>query len=184
MARSPQFQLSKDMNLGPHTALVEEILATIERGEILSPRASSFEPDALVVHDLPEAKRYAWSRPIAGAESSTWTDLREDEVAPFHAAPYDHPELKPAYDATDGLLPNLLGLLRGKLPSSYSELLDDIAADLQHCAMNRGLYGLVPNSFWERIWRVYAAGAWPCGWAGEYPEGRIVIYQPPPNPAA
>lgn len=174
------------MNFGSHTPLVEEILATIERGEILSPRVSVSESEsgALVVHDLFEAKRYAWSRPIAGDESSTWNDLREDEVAPFHATPYDHPESKPAYDAIDGLLPRLLTLLRAKMPAIYGELLDDVAADLQHCAMNRALYGLVPNSFWERIWRVYASGAWPCGWEGEYPQGRMVIYQPPLGGAA
>jgi hypothetical protein len=166
------------MNFGPHTALVEEILAAIERGEILSAPAPVSEPAALVVRDLDEAKRYAWSRPIAGDESSTWNDLREDEVAPFHAMPYDHPEAKPAYDATDGLLPHLVTLLRAKLPASYSDLLDDVAADLQHCAMNRALQGLVPDSFWERVWRLYAVGVWPCGWEGEYPAGRVVIFQP------
>jgi hypothetical protein len=100
------------MNFGPHSALVEEILASIDRGEILSAHVSVSEPDTLVVHDLNEAKRYAWSRPIADDESSTWNDLREDEVAPFHAMPYEHPESKPAYDATDGLLPQLLALPR------------------------------------------------------------------------
>jgi hypothetical protein len=166
------------MNFGTHSTLVEEILSTIEHGEILSGHGPVSEPGALVIHDFDEAKRYAWSRPIAGDESSTWNDLREDEVAPFHAMPHEHPESKTAYDATDGLLPRLLALLGAKLSIVYGELLDDVAADLQHCAMYRALHGLVPDSFWERIWRMYSTGAWPCGWEGDYPTGRIVIFQP------
>jgi hypothetical protein len=164
------------MAFGIHTSLVEEILTAIANGDILSPHAPIADPLALVIADLDEAKRYAWSRPIAGDDISTWNDLREDEVAPFHALPYERPDLKPAYDSTDTLLEPLSKLLREKLPANYAELRDDVAADLQHCAMNRALHGLLPDSFWERMWQIYRRGGWPCGWEGEYPQGRLVVF--------
>jgi hypothetical protein len=112
------------MELATHTALVEEILAAVERGDVMNPRAPVSDANALVIDDFDEAKRE-------------------------------------------------------KLPPAYADAREDIAADLQHCAMNRALHGLVPDSFWERVWEIYRQGAWPCGWEGEYPQGRIVIFQPP-----
>ncbi|PFI73957.1 hypothetical protein COK13_29330 [Bacillus cereus] len=45
------------------------------------------------------------------------------------------------------------------------------------CALNRLVNGKVDN-FYERIFEVYKLGVWPCGWEGEYPEGRIIVYSP------
>jgi hypothetical protein len=169
------------MDYGPHTALVEEVIAFIAQGGVLRPTAPADEANALVLDNLETAKEYAWSRQIADDESPTWNDLREDQAAPFHAVPYAHPELKPAYDAAEGLLEQFLALLREKLPREYAHLIDDVAGDLANCARNRALNGLVEDSFWERVWRIYRQGAWPCGWEGDYPAGRIVIYQPAPK---
>jgi hypothetical protein len=163
------------MDYGPYSALVEEVIAAIPSGGILRPIVNVDAPNALVLTDLEEATRYAWSRSIGG---HTWTSLREVQTAPFHAEPYKHPERKPAYDAVDGQLEPLFEVMFEKLPREYRRLFDDIAGDLEHCALNRALHGLVPDSFWERVWQVYRQGAWPCGWDGEYPAGRMVIYQP------
>jgi hypothetical protein len=167
---------------GPHNALVEDVIAAVEQGRVFRPSHPVDAPGALVIDAIADAKEYAWSRPIAGDESSTWNDLREDEVAPFHAVPYDHPERRPAYEAVEARLEWFFDVLRAKLPAPYADLIDDVAADLRHCALNRALHGLVPDSFWERVWQVYRQGAWPCGWDGEYPAGRMVIFQPPLAP--
>ena len=166
------------MEYGPQGALVEEVIAFVSRGEVFSPTASVVAPGALVITDLEEAKEYAWYRPIGDDEGPNWTSLREEEIAPFHAVPYERPELKPAYDAVRALTNPFHEQIRPKLPP---QLIDDVAGDLKHCAMNRALHGLVPDSFWERVWQVYRQGAWPCGWEGDYPAGRMVIYQPPPT---
>jgi hypothetical protein len=137
------------MDYGPHTALVEMVIDSITRSRILRPTAPVDARGGLVVADLETAKDYAWSRQIAGDESATWNDLREDQAAPLHAAPYERPELKLAYDSTNELLGRFLDLLREKLPAEYVHLIDDIAGDLVHCARNRALYGMVEESFWE-----------------------------------
>jgi hypothetical protein len=31
---------------------------------------------------------------------------------------------------------------------------------------------------YENIYKTYAAGAWPCGWVGKYPDGHILVYWP------
>jgi hypothetical protein len=28
------------------------------------------------------------------------------------------------------------------------------------------------------IYKAYSAGAWPCGWSGNYPEGHLIVYWP------
>ena len=167
------------MSYGPNSALVEEVVAFLEHGGILRPTARVVLPGAHITDDLDEAKTYAWQRQIAGDESPTWTDLREDQAGPFHAVPYEHPERRPAYEATRAQIEPFFKLLRQNLPDSYVDLIDDLAGDLMNCATNRALHGLVEDSFWEQVWRVYRQGAWPCGWEGDHPDGRLVIYQPP-----
>ena len=32
------------------------------------------------------------------------------------------------------------------------------------------------NQFINNLLQVYLAGGWPCGWEGEYPKGRLVVF--------
>lgn len=49
--------------------------------------------------------------------------------------------------------------------------------DLWYCAENRAFNGPTDN-FWERLFRLYCLGQWPCGWRGVYPSpGKFVAYR-------
>jgi hypothetical protein len=49
--------------------------------------------------------------------------------------------------------------------------------DLRYCAENRAFNGLTDN-FWERLFRLYRLGVWPCGWRGVFPgPGKFVAYR-------
>ena len=45
------------------------------------------------------------------------------------------------------------------------------------CAPNRLVNGKVDN-FYEKVFKVYKMGGWPCGWKGEYMEGKMIVYLP------
>ena len=53
-------------------------------------------------------------------------------------------------------------------------LLDSIFGDFSKIIFND--YLKLNNVFFENILQVYLAGGWPCGWEGEYPEGRLVVF--------
>lgn len=65
----------------------------------------------------------------------------------------------------------------GDFVLQYIDIFEEIIGDLHMCALNRLVNGKVDN-FYERIFEVYKLGGWPCGWEGEYPEGRVIVYSP------
>jgi hypothetical protein len=64
--------------------------------------------------------------------------------------------------------------------SCGDHLANNVVSELWYCAENRAFNGLVDN-FWERIFRLYKQGIWPCGWRGVYPQpGKFVAYRRAP----
>lgn len=56
-------------------------------------------------------------------------------------------------------------------------LANNIATELFYCAENRAFNGPTDN-FWERMFRLYQQGVWPCGWRGVFPHpGKFVAYR-------
>ncbi|MGY0694933.1 hypothetical protein ACW2QC_19560 [Virgibacillus sp. FSP13] len=45
------------------------------------------------------------------------------------------------------------------------------------CALNRLVNGKTDN-FYERVFKVYKEGGWPCGWKGTYPNGEMIAFVP------
>ncbi|HEB2439422.1 hypothetical protein BTTOUR_21525 [Bacillus thuringiensis serovar toumanoffi] len=58
-----------------------------------------------------------------------------------------------------------------------TKLVEEVERDLEMCALNRLVNGKVDN-FYEKVFKVYKMGGWPCGWKGEYMEGKMIIYLP------
>lgn len=58
----------------------------------------------------------------------------------------------------------------------YSIFYNDVVADLTNCAINRAINGK-SSSFVEELFEIYQLGAFPCGWDGDYPEGKIVAFK-------
>jgi hypothetical protein len=57
------------------------------------------------------------------------------------------------------------------------QLANNILSELMWCAENRAFNGPTDN-FWERLFRLYRTGFWPCGWQGVFPRpGKFVTYR-------
>ena len=162
------------MSFGEHTGLVEEVIAFAKGDGLLGrgdPAAGSWE----VIRSLDEAKRLAWETPI-GDQEFLWTDLREQQMAEVRGATYGKSGFSAVKDALSGNLRTLTQLVERRLDEQHEDLVDDVVGDLNNCAFNRAANGA--NGFYEQLFAAYRAGGWPCGWAGTFPSGRLVVYFP------
>lgn len=166
------------MNYGPHTDLVQEIIDFAEGVGVLQP-VRPIEGERLhIIQDFGEAKEYAYHRYITDQEdAANWTDLREWQVGHVLGATYANTNLVPVRDSVRGLTDRLFRATNANLPAVYLEVVDDVAADLENCALGIAVYG-PGESFFDLLWSVYRQGGWPCGWEGNYPEGRLVVFEP------
>jgi hypothetical protein len=123
----------------------------------------------------------------------TWQDLTENLVAEliWTAAYWERPDRKAIGDPLfqvfhdSPLERQLAGRLRESLPwveplegwgHCGEQVAHNAVTDLWYCAENRAFNGSTDN-FWERLFRLYRQGVWPCGWRGVYPgPGKFVAY--------
>ena len=66
---------------------------------------------------------------------------------------------------------NSLHLEEGLKDSLFS----DIDADLFNCYLNNKYKKNYP--IWNMIEDAYFNGFWPCGWEGNYPDGKLVVFK-------
>ena len=60
------------------------------------------------------------------------------------------------------------------LSNECKEIWDDVYSDLINCIKARAIVGK-GNFFFEKIIEVYLSGGWPCGWEGNFPNGRMKV---------
>jgi hypothetical protein len=124
----------------------------------------------------------------------TWQDLTKNLVAEliWTAAYWERPDRKtihdPLFQAFHGspLERQMAARFRDILPQAEplpgwghcgEQVAHNAVTDLWYCAENRAFNGSTDN-FWERLFRLYRQGVWPCGWRGVYPEpGKFVAYR-------
>lgn len=150
-----------DASFGPHSARVEALLDWIHGGELLrfgTPPAGPFVP----VADFAEARR--------APGRSDWTELRENAETALHIGRSLNTPAWSAFKANiDGLLDMIADAVAVALPEEYSDILDDVIADLNACARCLAVYGRL-DPFHDRLWMAYSCGGWPCGCSGEASE--------------
>jgi hypothetical protein len=164
------------MKYGPHTQLVDEVVALAEAGPMRLRRPL---PTTMVgISDFDEAKRLAWED-VYGVDEFTWTDIRELKCSEVHEVGY-RTDWYCRLEQGDELLSFgevLRGHVERRLPPRFDAVFDDVEADLANIARARMLFGQ-GNAFWELLLAAYSAGGWPCGWAPQYPDGHLIVYVP------
>jgi hypothetical protein len=124
----------------------------------------------------------------------TWEDLTSNLVAEliWTGEYWERPDRKAISDPLSRrfhgspLQHQLTERLRGLLPETEplpgwghcaEQVAHNAVTDLWYCAENRAFNGPTDN-FWERLFRLYRRGLWPCGWRGVYPgPGKFVAYR-------
>lgn len=159
-------------------AFVQEILDFAKHGPLLRPASPIEDRRFRVVQDFADAQEYAYHRTITDDEdAANWLDLREDQASQVLGPTYSNPALAAVLNQGTELLQPLAATL-ARLPTPYLEIVNDVEGDLRNCALSRAVLG--PDAhFFDLLWDAYRQGGWPCGWEGEYPEGDLIVYEPP-----
>ncbi|HEX5753926.1 MAG TPA: hypothetical protein VFZ09_47520 [Archangium sp.] len=170
------------MAIERNLVLAGEVLEFVTKGGLLSFSGKLDGEKVMVVSRLEDALQYAKSQDLP-EDVSIWAALRshqfseyQDVTSSLPPAEYGalHKELDVLEDrivqaAWDSLL------ARDDLQES-TELAEDIGPDLAHVAAARFLGGGKLSPFLEELFSLYRAGGWPCGYKGEYPHGKFIVY--------
>ena len=61
-----------------------------------------------------------------------------------------------------------------ELDMQIPTLIDCLIDDFLYIVFND--YSNMEHQFFNNLLQVYLVGGWPCGWEGEYPKGRLVVF--------
>jgi len=183
--------MDKDSELttyGKHHDLVMEIIEFARNGDLLNGIGPPAGYAVHVTHDFFFAKDLPYYIPPEFEEDESyliWKDIIENEEAKFFCVrERDMPHFRDEYRDNVMDLANLLPeIIRPRLQQRYGTGGFDIHAAIGYAlasvAHHRAVFGLRPDSFFERLFDLYKSGGYPCGWDGIYPEGRFIVYYPP-----
>lgn len=153
--------------------LVDEVVEFSKKFSVSSNLNASIRISA--ISDIDEAMHLAFDE-VYGEEEYSWKDIRELEMSQVWDVYYTLSE-----DVRPVNLEELLELISENVRNSlnkYDEFYEEIVADLNNCAISRAVNGKDETNFFEKLFEIYKAGGLPCGWQGEYPDGKIVAYLP------
>ena len=160
------------MRLGTHGILVNEVVDLFQ-----GVAQSKVFPNASI-HDITsidEATRAAWED-LHGEDEMTWSDIRSFEMRAVWSAVYASKEFKEIEselkELIDKLSKDLVTRFRGSKVEAIGE---DVIQDMQNAVYARAVFG-ASNSFFEAMIQAYKDGAWPCGWEGDFPDGRLLTF--------
>jgi len=161
------------LQYGAHTELVQEVIDLLSGRDLLSAVGGEEEgPDVFITNDLTLARNTNCDM--------AWFDLKENSIADWiwtsewHGRQERHTLQAQVYQPfsewrlrkhVGDHLREMLAKMdpQADLKEAASEIAETALADLGYCAENRAFNGLTDN-FWEKLFRVYRKGLWPCGW--------------------
>lgn len=163
------------MKFGKNTQLVEEAI-TLFKNLKFSESPSLDSTKFLVVDKFEDALNLAWEKTY-GPNELTWPDIKSEKMSEVWDAAYQLPD----FNKFDGVLSqefdSMSRVIDELLFGSISEALDEIVADFQGCLYSRFVFAR-GNEFYESLFEAYSSRVWPCGWHGDYPAGKVVVYVP------
>jgi hypothetical protein len=166
---------------GPNTAEVQDVVDFVRYGGVLR---EPFRPklirdfDTRIVFSLECLQHYRGGQlPENWCTIEEWFDVKQIDMETYHEAcrtlPGDwNTVLARIGDASYIIQEWLSEQLCNILPE---EEIEQIADDFEMIMKCRAVFGH-NNHFDEKLFRVYQAFGYPCGWVGEYPQGQLVVF--------
>ena len=129
----------------------------------------AFEPinneDWHIVSDATEMEKYLYSQTEV---ETCWLDLRENCSLIFKLT---DEKFRDYWDK------EIVPVIQSRLEEvGYADYLNDIEADLLNCYLN--IKHIQKYPLWNAVFKAYKKGVFPCGWLGDYPEGKLVVFHP------
>lgn len=104
-----------------------------------------------------------------------WSDIKSNvfsEISKYIYRLYNYKEI----DEFVGQL-KLTGINTISIDKEAKKVFDEIYSDLTLCMRSR-IITRGESQFFEDILNIYSLGGWPCGWEGNYPLGKFIVYFP------
>ncbi|KEZ53660.1 hypothetical protein [Metabacillus indicus] len=156
------------MNYGVFNNLVEEVIQFSKNFQI--ELTNNIYNKIVFIDDIKKAEHLAYDE-VFGEDEYNWKDIRELEMSEVWGIYYVMPENEKPKELVEVIADNVR-----KSSFKYNMFYNDVVADLTNCAINRAINGK-RSSFFEELFEIYQLGAFPCGWNGDYPEGKIIAFK-------
>ncbi|KFA88426.1 hypothetical protein [Archangium violaceum] len=170
------------MNIERNLGLAQEVLEFVSRGGLLSFSGELDGGKVMVVSRLEDALQYAKSQELP-EDVSIWADLKAHQFSEYQDVTSSLPpaEYSALHKELDVLEDRIVQAAWDSLVArddlqEREELAEDIAPTLAHVAAARFLGGGRLSPFLEELFSLYRSGGWPCGYKGEYPHGKFIVY--------
>jgi hypothetical protein len=169
-----------EMKYGKNSDKVQEVIDLACSGRILNITPAVTDTSVIIENDFNRAKYKARTQDIEEGEDEdklTWEDIRSKEMSLVYGKMYKLSDFSAVKKELAELPTAFFKCLCRTLPEQYDEIENEIIGDLCACAKARAV-DEAGSPFFERLLNIYQSGAWPCGWEGRYPEGKLIVYTP------
>jgi hypothetical protein len=165
---------------GKFTKEVEEVLAFANSDKLLSGGKLHEGIDGIVIRDvkeIPTDEDYEKHND----DRMLWRDILDNEAAVFCGIESETARGEYSYDRAflSNLVLQLTDTYREAFPKRYKKRYLDqdipgVLVNIVHCRIVMGK----DNKFYETLFKVFQSGGYPCGWQGNYPQGKLIAYYP------
>lgn len=156
--------------------ILNETRELISRIELFIPQNEN-NNNFKIINDFEQAYIY-------GLGDESWTDFREDRVANLKGEIYKYNNYreisKAIFNSKICNIRDIYPKFNNRYLEQLEEIRNEMEADLSFCLTSRLIMGK-NNYFFEKIFKAYLTGGWPCGWEGDFPEGKLIVYYPKSN---
>jgi len=163
------------MKYGQNANLVQEVIEFILYNKLFGSK-NYLPQDITIIDDYERAKELAFSQDLKLVDV-IWQDVKSNESASLFSSVYEKENLKETDNDLSEIFESSDNYNEDFIPFDYWDISEEIESDLYKSALNRFINGDKMN-FYERIFRCYQSGGWPCGWEGNYPNGKLIVYVP------
>ena len=171
-------KVATGMKYGENTKLVEEVIEYIQKRSLFDRNDIKLHEllhDIEMIHDFDKAQELAWSQDL-DVTQIVWDDMKSDESAKLLEGTYN-PNMESKKDMLYEVFSDNYNYYQEFISIDHINILEEVERDLEMCALNQLVNGKLDN-FYEKVFEVYKMGGWPCGWKGEYMEGKMIVYLP------
>lgn len=159
-----------------YSPLVQEVIDFVNKGQFFEGVIPSKQHYYMIEKDFQKAQLYAFEQNLPHG-NLCWSDIKELEMSAVYAKIYNQANYKELSKQLREVSPDFFKTLKTRLSTTYRNILDEVDSDMRGILVNRAINGLTDNLF-EKIFQFYKDGGWPCGWKGDYPQGKMIVFSP------
>jgi len=129
--------------------------------------------NSIFTNDVEQAQWLAWHQGIEEPFQS-WNGLRAHASRQLYSHCREKGIETESFDKC--IAPQIVEICEQKIVGEMMHFFDDVYGDLTQIAKAK-LVGFEPDLY-KKMWRAYKKGFFPCGWKGEFPNGKLCIFIP------